>query len=109
MEDKLQQFLQHITHPTIRVIAQFIANTGLRISEYTQLLLTDIDFEQLVIYVLHGKGDKSLTVPLNDSTFQLLQHYHSSIYFFALEKTGNLSPQYINSIFKDASRQMQHP
>ncbi|WP_341301619.1 tyrosine-type recombinase/integrase [Lysinibacillus sp. FSL H8-0500] len=116
-EDKLQQFLQYIPHPTIRVIAQFIANTGLRISECTQLLLADVDFEQHLVHVLHGKGDKSRTIPLNNRTAQLLQHYLHTIrpknsallYVFAPAKTGSISPQYINSILKKASQQMQHP
>ncbi|MFJ7371700.1 tyrosine-type recombinase/integrase [Lysinibacillus sp. NPDC098008] len=116
-EEKLQQFSQHITHPTIRVIAQFIANTGLRISECTQLLLSDVDFEQCIVHVLHGKGDKSRVVPLNHRTVLLLKQYlqtirpknSNSLYFFALAKTGSISPQYINSVFKKASHEMQHP
>ncbi|WP_193768927.1 tyrosine-type recombinase/integrase [Metasolibacillus meyeri] len=113
----LQQFLQHVHHPTIQIIAQFIANTGLRITECTQLLLTDINWDLHTVNVVHGKGGKSRTVPLNASIYNLLHHYIAeirpknctSLYLFALPKTGSISAQYVNSIFKNASTEMKHP
>lgn len=106
--EMLQQFLQHIHHPTVRIIAQFIANTGLRISKCTKLLITDIDWDCRIVNVINRKGGKSRLIPLNDSIYTMLHHYMSvirsknctSLYLFALQKTGSISPQYINTIFK---------
>ncbi|WP_342557971.1 tyrosine-type recombinase/integrase [Metasolibacillus sp. FSL K6-0083] len=115
--NSIEQFLQYIAHPTVQIIAQFIINTGLRINECIQLRLNDIDFEQRLVHVVNGKGKKSRIVPMNSRTYYLICYYVStirpqhtkSLYLFALEKTGSISPQYINQVFKEASIQMNSP
>lgn len=110
-KDALQQFLKHIEHPTVYIVAQFVVHTGLRISECTQLLVKDVSWERRTVTVVNGKGRKSRTVPLNDFIYNRMLHYFtkirpkncSSLYFFALERTGCISPQYINARFREAS------
>ncbi|MCL4165354.1 UNVERIFIED_CONTAM: hypothetical protein GTU68_019674 [Idotea baltica] len=47
---------------------------GLRVSELTNLLLSNLHFEEQLIKV-RGKGDKERWVPINGSAMEAIQHY----------------------------------
>lgn len=107
--EEMQQLIQAIEHPIIKVVAILMSNTGLRVSEATGLQLKDVDFEQRVIHVIEGKGGKNRDVPMNESLATILQDYLKnirpqvqSLFFFATKKTGAISQQYINRELKEA-------
>ncbi|MFC2072284.1 tyrosine-type recombinase/integrase [Chloroflexota bacterium] len=67
--EKLIDFIQNKgTHKgTIKrdvILVKFVINTGLRRGELANLLVSDIQIEQGVVFVRHGKGDKDRAIPL---------------------------------------------
>lgn len=57
-----------------RVLIHFLASTGCRVSEVTQLNRDEIDYERLEC-IVHGKGDKERLVYFDAVTGMLLKEY----------------------------------
>ncbi|WP_062310459.1 tyrosine-type recombinase/integrase [Alicyclobacillus sendaiensis] len=108
---ELARFIHHIPHPHVQAAAWTMAYTGLRIAEIIFLRMEDVDFEEGVIRVAHGKGDKPREVPICDALRQVLSQYveqyrtHAKPHerFFATPSTGGLSPTHINRVLKQTS------
>ncbi len=58
-----------------RLILRILYRCGLRVSELTSLKIEDIDFDEGMITVRGGKGDKDRVVPIDDDTLDLVQLY----------------------------------
>lgn len=63
---ELERILQAEDRYDWRLTFRFLAETGLRRSELTELKVDDLDIEKAEITVRHGKGDKRRTVPIMD-------------------------------------------
>lgn len=108
---EMQQLIEAIEHPIIQTVAILMSNTGLRVSEATNLQLKDVDFEKRVIHVIEGKGGKDRDVPMNEALAAKLKDYLlnirpmvQSLFFFATKKTGMVSQQYVNRTIKETCR-----
>lgn len=106
--EEIDQLLAAIDHDLIRLAIKTLSLTGLRVSELCNIQLTDIDLGKQVIHVIDGKGGKDRKVPISDSLVEDLTVYLEedrpdvdSENFFALERSGSLSPQYINKVLKE--------
>lgn len=60
---------------TCATVIGLIATCGLRISEAVALRREDIDLEQGVLHIRHGKFDKARLVPMHSSTRNALRRY----------------------------------
>lgn len=58
-----------------RVIFEVFWSTGMRIGELLALTAADLDFEQALCAIRHGKGDKPRVVPLGQGTIVWLHEY----------------------------------
>jgi len=58
-----------------RVIIETFYATGLRLSELISLAVADLDFEQALITVQHGKGDRARLVPMGATCGEWLRRY----------------------------------
>ncbi len=58
-----------------RLILRILYRCGLRVSELTSLKIEDIDFDEGMITVREGKGDKDRIVPIDNETLDLIQLY----------------------------------
>lgn len=109
---ELDALIDNIDHEIIKVVAITLANTGLRISELVNLKLGDVDLRKGIIYVIKGKGSKDRKIPINKKLKKVLRDYKNNIRdsdtdnFFATKKSGSISPQYVNKILKEASRDL---
>lgn len=110
-EDEIHKVIEHIKHPIGMHVIYLMVYTGLRISEATNLTLQHVDFEEKIIKVIDGKGGKDRKVPMNTELEKILQKYLkevrpnvASLNFFATEKTGGISPQYVNRLLKEAAK-----
>lgn len=110
---EMQQLIDAIEHPIIQAVAILMSNTGLRVSEATGLQLKDVDFEKRMIHVINGKGGVDRDIPMNEALAVKLDNYLksirpniSSLFFFATQKTGMVSPQYVNRILKDTCKKI---
>ncbi len=98
-----------ITKPLLKVLFLTLLNTGLRISEALELKVADIDFEEKLLRVKHGKGNKFRIIPLNSFIAGFLREYlagrqpKDSQYVFSTA-TGRLSTQYTGTLFKQLEK-----
>lgn len=112
-KDEIDILLEAIDHDLVRLAVRTLSLTGLRVSELCDLSIDDVDLDNRVIYVINGKGGKDRQVPISEELYSHLDDYIrkdrpdvASNNFFALEKTGSLSPQYINRILKDTTKKL---
>lgn len=62
------------------IAEQIMLKAGLRVDEVSKLNINNIDFENMKIIVLRGKGDKDRIVDLSDSLAVLIKWYIEQIY-----------------------------
>ncbi|MFP3872697.1 MAG: site-specific tyrosine recombinase/integron integrase [Candidatus Aenigmatarchaeota archaeon] len=76
-EDEVRKLLNAPEREKIRdrLILRILYRCGLRVSELTSLRIEDIGFEEGMITVRGGKGDKDRIVPIDDETLDLIQLY----------------------------------
>lgn len=108
-EEEVNQFVNAIQHDLARLVAQTLYYTGMRISECLNLQLEDVDLEENMIHIRHGKGNKDRFVPINSKLKELLVDYTknwrvNSNYFFATRNTGTFSKTRVSKIFRDTNR-----
>ncbi len=73
--EEVRTILDCVRLPRYRVCLNTIYSCGLRLSEGTNLQVTDIDSSRMKIHVRHGKGAKDRLVPLPKRTLELLRQY----------------------------------
>jgi len=112
-EQEYFELVGAIEHPTIKTIVQFLFYTGLRITECLTLTVDDVDFDNRMIHVRHGKGDKERKVPLSEKLIPVLTEYKEMIRpeansnrFFALAKTGKVSDVYVNRTLHETTAKL---
>lgn len=103
-----------MTHKRNRAILAILFYAGLRRSEAATLKWTDFDFENSLLTVRHGKGNKTRTIPMLDGWQYIDDWYQSTkdrdFCFFRFYKGGKLgkdkpvSPQSIYLIVKDVAK-----
>ncbi|KAB7666041.1 tyrosine-type recombinase/integrase [Bacillus sp. B1-b2] len=108
-EKEVNQFVNAIDHKLIRLVAQTLYYTGMRISECLNLQVEDVDLEGNMIHIRHGKGNKDRFVPINVKLKELLVDYTenwkvNSDYFFATRNTGTLSKTRVAKVFRDTNQ-----
>ncbi|HJA41434.1 MAG TPA: tyrosine-type recombinase/integrase [Firmicutes bacterium] len=109
------QLLKTIRYPIIQIIAFTLLHTGLRISECVNLKTYDVSFKHRQIKVREGKGNKDRIIPMSRDLYQELKQYASterkciqeSDYFFATQKTGRVSTQYVNRVLKETAKELK--
>lgn len=107
-EKEVSQFVDAIEHKLIRLVAQTLYYTGMRISECLNLQVDDVNLEENMIHIRHGKGNKDRFVPINAKLKELLVDYKDnwkveSEYFFATQNTGTLSKTRVAKVFRDTN------
>lgn len=105
---ELEMVFERINHPTIKIAVMTLAYSGLRISELCNLTLQDVDMINRIMKV-NGKGNKQRFVPISNTLHEILEaylktHISSTEMFFALEKTGTISPAYVNKYIREAAK-----
>lgn len=112
-DEEVSQLIEAIDHELIRLVAQVLYLTGMRISECLNLSLDNVDLEKKVIHVVAGKGNKDRLIPISNKLFPLLLAYRELIrpetdspLFFCTKKTGKLSSVYVNRELSEAVRKL---
>lgn len=73
--EQLQAVLDACKSSRDRTLIMMFAYTGLRIAEMEALNCEDIDWQQCIIHVRHGKGDKARRVAVNPEILGWLRSY----------------------------------
>lgn len=105
------QFANAIAHKLIQLVAWTLYFTGLRISECLNLQVEDVNLEEDLIHVRHGKGNKDRNVPINSKLKELLEDYNAnwrvaSDYFFATKISGTLSTTSVARVFRETTKSL---
>ena len=106
-EKELSKFLEVI--PEIRrrdrAIVQLLYTTGLRVSEVSSLNISNIDFEERLIRIESGKGEKDRIVPVNKRTLKILKKYleREEGPLFLGNDEERITPEKIRYIFRKYS------
>ncbi len=99
---------QNLKH---RAILALIYSCGLRISELTNLKLTDFHLERKQLKIVNGKGRKDRYVSLADSFMPLLSNYYYSykpkIYFVEGKNKGKYSTASVRQFLKKSCEKAQ--
>lgn len=113
LEEEVENLINEIENNLIKIVVTSIYYTGMRISECTNLKLKDVDFENQIIHIIAGKGNKDRDIPISDKLNEVLIDYIknkrpkvSSENFFATKRTGKLSPQYTNRQINEATKRL---
>jgi integrase/recombinase XerD len=72
---EVRSLLALVEHPKARMCLKMIYACGLRLREGTQLQVSDIDPQRMLVRVQQGKGGKDRYVPLAQQTLALLRAY----------------------------------
>jgi integrase/recombinase XerD len=72
---EVRSLLALVERPKARMCLQMIYACGLRLREGTQLQVSDIDPQRMLVQVRQGKGGKDRLVPLAERTLELLRAY----------------------------------
>ena len=114
--NELDMLLDNIEHPTIQAACQFMANTGTRVTETTNVKFKDLDFDKNIVEII-GKGNKARSITVNPKLKKILKTYISDLrpnidagkeaFVFATSSSGRLSPQYINKELKKACDKLE--
>ncbi|MDC0765257.1 tyrosine-type recombinase/integrase [Brevibacillus sp. AG] len=112
-EGEVTELVEAIEHPLIRITVMTLYYTGLRISECLNLTISTVDLEKELILVVAGKGNKDRSVPISSKLLPILLDYiHNhrpkldTDYFFATQKTGMLSPVYVNRVLGETVKKL---
>jgi len=89
-----------------KAIITLMLNTGLRVSEVTDLKTNSIDLNKRSLKVVNGKGHKDRNLIIPDKTAELLKQWTkkrtegTGHYLFNTQKGGQLSREYIFMMIK---------
>jgi integrase/recombinase XerD len=111
---EVRDLLALVKNPTAQMCLRLIYACGLRLREGTQLQISDIDSQRMLVRVRQGKGGKDRYVPLAERTLQLLREYwqlgRSRPWLFpARHRPTPLSPTSLQKTFKAVVRQSGLP
>ncbi len=105
-EDEVRKLLSATRdNPRDYAILSFLAYSGLRVSELCNLKLEDVDFQERVVRVRSGKGDKDRIVVISPRAVEALQEYintrdDSLEYLFASRKSERISRVHVFRIVR---------
>ena len=112
-EVEMKILIAAIKPPIIKLIVSTLFYTGMRISECLNLLIEDISFEEGVITVRNTKNKRDRQIPIHDELMPLLKNYYTNWrygeanpYFFSLNNTFKISPDYVNRVLQETTRSL---
>lgn len=78
--DNLPKVCNSLQHLIMPVLLRLLYCCGLRISEATCLRISDINFKQQLVTILHGKNDICRTLPMSESLCKVMSNYLNEMY-----------------------------
>ncbi|OYT41840.1 integrase [Candidatus Pacearchaeota archaeon ex4484_26] len=104
---EVKKLINSIENPKHKLLVSFLYACGLRVSEAVKLRVSDIDFDEGLIYVRKGKGGKDRCVPLPKSLIKSMENLKVQInnfkYLFQTKK-GHLSIKSAQLIVEKAAK-----
>lgn len=105
----LRNFYAKMDNPTHRLIFETLENSGLRVAELCNLLVSRIDFESNLVYVSEGKGEKDRVTVIGNRLKEKLQiylHNRNNRYLFETNRFSKFSTRRVEQLcvkYKDSA------
>jgi integrase len=89
-DEQIDRFLKSIRTRWLRDVVTVILNTGLRQNDALGLRKENVDFEKRTLTLVQGKSKRRVTVPLNETAYQILfnRRANGSDLFFPSPRGG---------------------
>jgi len=104
---EVKRMLQAVANPKHACIIKLLYGCGLRLNELLHLKISDIDSENMLIYIRHSKGNKYRAVMLSPTLLADLRSYYKSYhpkdYLFEGQDGGMYSAKSVQTIVKTAA------
>jgi len=107
-KDEVKKLLGAIENPKHKLLVEFMYSSGLRVSECVSLKIDDLDLNEKIGKIKHGKGNKERYIILSDNLIQHLSDYISkkkdkSQYIFSI-KDRHITIRQAQKVVKEASK-----
>jgi len=74
-KDEIKRLINAALNPKHRLLIEFMYSSGLRVSECVSIKLDDLDLNEKIGKIRHGKGNKERYIILSDNLIQHLKEY----------------------------------
>ena len=107
-KEEIRRLLSVTTNPKHKLLIEFMYSSGLRVSECVALKFDDLDFNEKIGKIKHGKGNKERYIILSDNLIIHLNSYlnerkYSSAYIFSV-KERPITTRQAQKVVKDAAK-----
>lgn len=105
-KDEVKRILNSTRNIKHKLLLWVIYSCGLRRSEVTNILLTDLDHDRGVLHIREGKGRVDRIVPVSGKVWEKLEEYLDGFkpvkYLFEGQSGGRYSVESVYRVFKQA-------
>lgn len=105
-KEEISRILNSTRNNKHKLLLWIIYSCGLRRSEVTNILLTDVDRTRNILHIREGKGGVDRIVPVSDKVWQKLDEYVEGYkprkYLFEGQTGGRYSSESVYNVFKQA-------
>ncbi len=107
-KDEIKRLLEAVSNPKHKLLIEFLYSSGLRVSECVNLMIDDLDLDEKMGKIRHGKGRKERYIILSDNLIKHLQKYcqakkDNSPYIFSVNGHP-ITARQAQNIVKDAAK-----
>lgn len=107
-KDEIKMLINAIKNPKHRLLIEFMYSSGLRVSECINLKIDDLDFNEKIGKIKHGKGDKERYIILSDNLIRHLEDFlkikkDNSQYIFSV-KGRHITGRQAQKVVKEAAK-----
>ncbi|HLG24495.1 MAG TPA: site-specific tyrosine recombinase/integron integrase [Candidatus Nanoarchaeia archaeon] len=74
-KDEIRKLLDAAVNPKHRLLIKFLYSTGMRVSECVNIQIDDLDFDEKIGKIMHGKGNKERYLILSEGLIKDLKSY----------------------------------
>lgn len=105
-KEEVKRILNATRNNKHKLLLWLIYSCGLRRSEVTNILLTDLDRDRGILHVREGKGKVDRVVPVSDKVWEKIDEYTGGFcpkkYLFEGQDGGRYSVESVYQVFKQA-------
>ena len=107
-KDEIRKMIDAVKNPKHRLLIEFMYSSGLRVSECVSLKIDDLDLNEKMGKVKHGKGNKERYIILSDTLMRHLSEYvktkrDESAYIFSI-KGRPITARQAQKVVKEAAK-----
>ena len=107
-KEEIKKLINAAENPKHRLLIEFMYSSGLRVSECVSIRIDDLDFDEKIGKIKHGKGNKERYIILSDNLILHLNSYltarnNSSPYVFSI-KDRHITIRQAQKVVKESAR-----